>query len=101
MDADRSSTPQTPLVATNVNRRLGHYARGFIEFREKYDSKWELAEAALTAIVFVLFFLGYEAQEHAVGLISHILVGILLVLKFLSLAVASRAKHHSPGQDLE
>ena len=88
---------EVQLVPTEVTRGPGHVARGFLRFRKRHDTAWEIVEATLIGAVFVLLFLGLKEQEEVIGLISHTLVGILLVLKFTSLGVAWWASRHSPG----
>jgi hypothetical protein len=98
---NRPKDAPVPLRPTPVGRSLGHFARAFLSFREKYDTAWEIVEATIIGAVFVLLFLGYVEQEHLVGLISHGLVGILLVLKFTSLGAAWWASRHAPGIGLD
>jgi hypothetical protein len=98
---NRPIDPPVPLRPSRVRRGPGHFARDFLRFREQYDTAWEIAEATVTGAVFVLLFLGYKEQEHLVGLISHGLVGVLLLLKFSSLAAAWWASRHAPGIGLD
>jgi sugar phosphate permease len=83
------------LRPTRVKRGPGHLARGFLSFREEHDMAWEVAEASMIAAVFVLLFLGFEEEEYVVSLISHVLVGVLLALKFASLGAFWWVQHHS------
>jgi hypothetical protein len=96
-----SNNPRVFLRTTPVKRGPGHFARSFLSFRERHDTVWEIIEASMIAAVFVLLFLGLEEQEYLVSLISHVLVGILLVLKFTSLGAFWWAQHHSPGHGLD
>jgi hypothetical protein len=98
---NRPNDAPIPLRPTPVGRGAGHYARAFLSFRERHDTAWEIVEATIIGAVFVLLFLGYEEQEYIVGLISHGLVGILLVLKFTSLGAAWWARRHAPGIGLD
>jgi hypothetical protein len=88
------------LKPTPVNFRFSRLARGFLSLRERYDTAWEIGEGVMVAAVFGLLFLGYEEQERAFGLISHALVGVLLVAKFVSLGGAWWGRRYSPGQNL-
>jgi hypothetical protein len=91
---------QIALRPTTVDFRFSGLARHFLDFRERYDTAWELVEGLLVACVFVLLFSGHEEEERFLGLFSHALVGVLLAMKFASLALARWARRHSPGQTL-
>jgi hypothetical protein len=96
-----SSDGTVSLIPTAVRRGPGHLARDFLLFREEHDTAWEITEAGMIATVFVLLFLGLEEQEYLVSLISHVLVGILLVLKFASLGASWWSRYHPPGHGLD
>jgi hypothetical protein len=89
------------LIPTLVRRGPGHLARDFLLFREEHETGWEIMEAGMIAAVFVLLFLGFEEEEYLVSLVSHILVGILLVLKFASLGASWWSRYHAPGHGLD
>jgi hypothetical protein len=88
------------LKPTRADFRFSSLARRFLHFRERYDTAWEIGEGVMIATVFVCLFLGYEEEERVFGLISHALVGVLLMIKFASLALAWWGRRHSPGQSL-
>jgi hypothetical protein len=90
-----------PLRPPRRRRVLIRLARGFVRLREEYDLAWELFEAAITAAIFVLLFLGLSEQEEFAGLLSHALVALLLAIKFASLGLLFWFRRHPPGLGID
>jgi hypothetical protein len=77
---------EKPLIHKPGKRTLVHRARAFLEFKHKHEEAWELFEFTLITAVFVLLILQRGELSHALGIIAHVVAGLLLLTKFVCVA---------------
>jgi hypothetical protein len=69
-------------------RTLNRVARGYLEFKHRFEFLWELCEGMVIVAVLTLAVVGRESLSHRIELASHILIGLLLFFKLASIVCA-------------
>ena len=75
-------------------RGVDNFALAFLHFKHEHEGWWEVGEGLMIGVVFCLEFLHLTEASHITGLISHVLVSVLLLLKLVSIAAHEWSKHY-------